>query len=126
MSAPSTSGLSVELLLRVIDDKYGCFAFCFAFALLCFASGHVKSEARQKRRRAGWERKKKNYPFPPSFVLSHFLPGQNIENARKTLSTQANKQKKRNNVIYPIPFEDQIVLHQRSHFCSRFRSFFKR
>ena len=26
MSAPSTSGLSVELLLRVIDVKYGCFA----------------------------------------------------------------------------------------------------
>ena len=25
MSAPSTSGLSVELLLRVIDVKYGCF-----------------------------------------------------------------------------------------------------
>ena len=30
MSAPSTSGLSVELLLRVIDVKYGC------FTLLCF------------------------------------------------------------------------------------------
>ena len=41
MSAPSTSGLSVELLLRVIDLKYGYFALlCFAllcFALLCFA-----------------------------------------------------------------------------------------
>ena len=29
MSAPSTSGLSVELLLRVIDVKYGCFTFYF-------------------------------------------------------------------------------------------------
>ena len=27
MSAPSTSGLSVELLLRVIDVKYGYFTF---------------------------------------------------------------------------------------------------
>lgn len=27
MSAPSNSGLSVALLLRVIDVKYGCFAF---------------------------------------------------------------------------------------------------
>ena len=27
MSAPSTSGLSVELLLRVIDAKYGYFTF---------------------------------------------------------------------------------------------------
>ena len=27
MSAPSTSGLSVELLLRVIDVKYGCCCF---------------------------------------------------------------------------------------------------
>ena len=27
MSAPSTSGLSVELLLRVIDVKYGCLTF---------------------------------------------------------------------------------------------------
>ena len=29
MSAPSTSGLSVELLLRVIDVKYGSFTFYF-------------------------------------------------------------------------------------------------
>ena len=29
MSAPSISRLSVELLLRVIDVKYGCFAFYF-------------------------------------------------------------------------------------------------
>ena len=29
MSASSTSGLSVELLLRVIDVKYGCFTFTF-------------------------------------------------------------------------------------------------
>ena len=27
MSAPLTSGLSVELLLRVIDEKYGYFTF---------------------------------------------------------------------------------------------------
>ena len=30
MSAPSTSGLSVELLLRVIDVKYDYFTFTFA------------------------------------------------------------------------------------------------
>ena len=35
MSAPSTSGLSVELLLRVIDVKYGCFTFLLFFTLLC-------------------------------------------------------------------------------------------
>ena len=29
MSAPSTSGLSVELLLRVIDVKYGCFTLLY-------------------------------------------------------------------------------------------------
>ena len=29
MSAPSTSSLSVELLSRVIDVKYGCFTFYF-------------------------------------------------------------------------------------------------
>ena len=29
MSAPSTSGLSVALLLRVIDDKYGCFTLLY-------------------------------------------------------------------------------------------------
>ena len=29
MSAPSTSSLSVELLSRVIDVKYGCFTFTF-------------------------------------------------------------------------------------------------
>ena len=29
MSAPSTSGLSVELLLRVIDAKYGCFTLLY-------------------------------------------------------------------------------------------------
>ena len=29
MSAPSTSGLSVELLLRVIDVKYGLLYFLF-------------------------------------------------------------------------------------------------
>ena len=35
MSAPSTSGLSVELLLRVIDVKYGCFTLLyFYFTLL--------------------------------------------------------------------------------------------
>ena len=33
MSAPSTSGLSVELLLRVIDVKYGCFTLLY-FTLL--------------------------------------------------------------------------------------------
>ena len=32
MSAPSTSGLSVELLLRVIDVKYGCFTFTLLFS----------------------------------------------------------------------------------------------
>ena len=31
MSAPSTSGLLVELPLRVIDVKYGCFTFTFNF-----------------------------------------------------------------------------------------------
>ena len=31
MSAPSTSGLSVELLLRVIDVKYGCFTLLVFF-----------------------------------------------------------------------------------------------
>ena len=36
MSALLTSGLSVELLLRVMDVKYGCFAL-LCFALLCFA-----------------------------------------------------------------------------------------
>ena len=29
MSAPSNSGLSVELLLRVIDVKYGCFTLLY-------------------------------------------------------------------------------------------------
>ena len=29
MSAPSTSGLSVELLLRVIDVKYSCFTLLY-------------------------------------------------------------------------------------------------
>ena len=29
MSAPLTSGLSVELLLRVIDVKYGCFTLLY-------------------------------------------------------------------------------------------------
>ena len=32
MSAPSTSGLSVELLLRVIDVKYGYFTLCQTIA----------------------------------------------------------------------------------------------
>ena len=36
MSAPSTSGLSVELLLRVIDVKYGCFTLLY-FLLLLFS-----------------------------------------------------------------------------------------
>ena len=31
MSAPSTSGLSVELLLRVIDVKYGYFTLLLLF-----------------------------------------------------------------------------------------------
>ena len=31
MSAPSTSGLSVELLLRVIDVKYGCFTLLYFY-----------------------------------------------------------------------------------------------
>ena len=35
MSAPSTSGLSVELLLRVIDVKYGYFTLLY-FTLLYF------------------------------------------------------------------------------------------
>ena len=38
MSAPSTSGLSVELLLRVIDVKYGCFTL-----LLCRQVGSFMS-----------------------------------------------------------------------------------
>ena len=36
MSAPSTSGLSVELLLRVIDVKYGCFTLLY-FTPPCFS-----------------------------------------------------------------------------------------
>ena len=32
MSAPSTSGLSLELLLRVNDVKYGCFSLLCHFA----------------------------------------------------------------------------------------------
>ena len=39
MSAPLTSGLSVELLLRVIDVKYGCFIFLLYFGI---ASLHFK------------------------------------------------------------------------------------
>ena len=40
MSAPSTSGLSVELLLRVIDVKYGSFAFLYlALRGLCSCCG---------------------------------------------------------------------------------------
>ena len=35
MSAPSTSSLSVELLSRVIDVKYGCFTFTFTFTGNC-------------------------------------------------------------------------------------------
>ena len=31
MSAPSTSGLSLELLLRVIDVKYGCFTLLYFY-----------------------------------------------------------------------------------------------
>ena len=31
MSAPSNSGLSVELLLRVIDVKYGCFTLLYFY-----------------------------------------------------------------------------------------------
>ena len=34
MSALSTSGLSVELLLRVIDLKYGYLTFTFTFTFL--------------------------------------------------------------------------------------------
>ena len=34
MSAPSTSGFSVELLLRVIDVKYGYSTFYFTFAII--------------------------------------------------------------------------------------------
>ena len=39
MSAPSISGLSVELLLRVIDVKYGYFTLLFTSQILvrCFA-----------------------------------------------------------------------------------------
>ena len=40
MSAPSTSSLSVELLSRVIDVKYGCFTFTFTF----YPSGKLKTE----------------------------------------------------------------------------------
>ena len=40
MSAPSTSGLSVELLLRVIDVKYGCFTLLY-FTLLWHEFLHV-------------------------------------------------------------------------------------
>ena len=35
MSTPLTSGLSVEVLLRVIDVKYGCFTLLY-FTLLYF------------------------------------------------------------------------------------------
>ena len=36
MIAPSTSGLSVELLLRVIDVKYGYFTLLFPFKAAAF------------------------------------------------------------------------------------------
>ena len=51
MSAPSTSGLSVELLLRVIDVKYGYFTLLYfisnnkvhvRLALFIFASKGIK------------------------------------------------------------------------------------
>ena len=42
MSAPSTSGLSVELLLRVIDVKYGCFTLLY-FTLPYF-TGHFTAK----------------------------------------------------------------------------------
>ena len=38
MSAPSTSGLSVELLLRVTDVKYGCFTLLY-FKAVCRNGG---------------------------------------------------------------------------------------
>ena len=40
MSAPSTSGLSVELLLRVIDVKYG-YSTLLYFTLLYIGQGTV-------------------------------------------------------------------------------------
>ena len=43
MSAPSTSGLSVELLLRIIDVKYGC------FTLLYFTFKRKERELNRKR-----------------------------------------------------------------------------
>ena len=46
MSAPSTSGLSVELLLRVIDVKYGYFTLLVTL-------------------------KRKLVKFPPNFMRTH-------------------------------------------------------
>ena len=42
MSAPSTSSLSVELLSRVIDVKYGCFTFTFYLRMKLMK--HIKKE----------------------------------------------------------------------------------
>ena len=44
MSAPSTSGLSVELLLRVIDVKYGCFTLLY-FIVQPHTAPHETSSA---------------------------------------------------------------------------------
>ena len=49
MSAPSTSGLSVELLLRVIDVKYGCFTLLY-FTLLYFTLSYNPTQHRMKHR----------------------------------------------------------------------------
>ena len=35
MRVPSTSGLSVELLLQVINVKYGCFTFTLLTTAVC-------------------------------------------------------------------------------------------
>ena len=48
MSAPSTSGLSVELLLRVIDVKYGCFTLLTLLYFKCkdYVYQHLSSISR--------------------------------------------------------------------------------
>ena len=52
MSAPSTPGLSVELLLRFIDVKYGCLTFTLLYLLSCsgLERKHGKTEESTKRR----------------------------------------------------------------------------
>ena len=48
MSAPSTSGLSVELLLRVIDVKYGCFTLLYFTLSYNPTQHHMKHRLRTR------------------------------------------------------------------------------